>query len=101
MRKEPTAAEARLWSIVRGKRLEGLRFRRQHPIAGYIVDFICLDARLIVEADGGQHSDSARDVARDARLAELGYRVLRFGNEEILRNADGVSQMILAAAIRA
>jgi very-short-patch-repair endonuclease len=101
MRREPTDAEARLWSIVRGKKLENLRFRRQHPIAGYIVDFICLDARLIIEADGGQHSESVRDHIRDVRLTELGYRVLRFSNEDILRNDDGVAAMILSEAGKA
>ncbi|MEZ5792660.1 MAG: endonuclease domain-containing protein [Nitratireductor sp.] len=100
MRREPTDAEAALWSMLRGRQLEGLRFRRQHPIAGYIVDFVCLDAKLIVEADGEQHAESSRDSVRDAQLVALGYTVLRYWNNEILQNSDGVAQDILHYAGR-
>ena len=98
MRNEPTDAEAVLWDILRNRQLEGLRFRRQHPIGGYIVDFICLDRKLIVEVDGGQHCESAEDVARDAALLALGYRTLRFWNHEVLTDGDGVAATILEAA---
>ena len=95
MRKAPTDAEAALWSMLRGRQLEGMRFRRQHPIAGYIVDFVCLDSKLIVEADGEQHAENQRDRFRDAQLAGLGYTVLRYWNHEILQNSDGVALDIL------
>ena len=98
MRKDPTDAEAMLWNILRGKRLEGMRFRRQHTIENYIVDFICLDEKLIIEVDGEQHAESAYDEKRDTRLKELGYTVLRFWNDEILKNSDAMAQMILKAA---
>ncbi len=97
MRNEPTDAEAVLWDIVRGKRLEGLRFRRQHPISNYIVDFVCLEEKLIIEVDGGQHAGNVRDTRRDTELQTLGYTVLRFWNEDVLQNGDGVAQMILHA----
>ena len=95
MRNDPTDAEAAMWDILRGRKLEGLRFRRQHPIEGRIVDFICLDRKLIVEVDGGQHSENATDAIRDRRLTELGYRVLRFWNDEVLKDGDSVARQIL------
>ncbi len=95
MRNAPTDAEAALWDILRGRKLEGLRFRRQHPIGGYIVDFICLDEKLIIETDGSQHADNPEDGRRDRRLAELGYTVLRFWNDDVLTNPDGVALEIL------
>ena len=97
MRNQPTDAEATLWARLRGRQLAGLRFRRQHPLAGYITDFICLEARLIIEVDGSQHADSTRDRNRDEALADLGYCVLRFWNEDILKNAGGVCETILEA----
>ena len=98
MRREPTEAEAKLWSMLRGQRLYGLKFKRQEQLGNYIVDFVCFEARLIVEADGGQHAESARDVVRDAWLTEQGFRVLRFWNSDILGNADGVARLIMEAA---
>jgi len=98
MRKDPTDAEAVLWSILRAKRLEGMRFRRQHPIENYIVDFICLEEKLIIEVDDSQHAENKYDEKRDARLKELGFIVLRFWNDEILKNSDGMAQMILKSA---
>jgi very-short-patch-repair endonuclease len=99
MRRNPTDAERRLWSILRAGRLEGLKFKRQQPIAGYIVDFVCLELKLIVEADGSQHAEPEADTTRDAALTALGYRVLRFWNNDILTNPDGVARMILASAV--
>jgi len=100
MRNEPTDAEHALWQIVRGKKLEGMRFRRQHPIENYIVDFICLGAKLIIEMDGSQHAESNYDVKRDQELRELGYTVLRFWNDEVLVEPDLVAEKILSIAGR-
>lgn len=97
MRREPTDAERALWRILRAKRLEAWKFKRQQPIPPYIVDFVCFAARLAVEADGGQHSDSLRDAVRDPWLEERGFRVLRFWNNDILTNPEGVATAILAA----
>jgi very-short-patch-repair endonuclease len=98
MRREPTEAESKLWSILRGKRRFGLKFKRQEQLGDYIVDFVCFDARLIVEADGGQHAECAQDAVRDAWLKAQGFRVLRFWNNEILTNLEGVARVILDTA---
>ena len=95
LRQDATDAERRLWSRLKNGQLAGWQFRRQHPIPPYIVDFACIAARLIVEADGGQHWESARDARRDAYLAGKGWYVLRFWNQEILTNTDGVIEAIL------
>jgi ATP-dependent helicase HrpA/adenine-specific DNA-methyltransferase len=88
LRATPTDAEMRLWSHLRRKQLHGLRFRRQHPMGIYIVDFFCADAKLIIEVDGGQHADEGD--RRAAWLEGRGYRVIRFWNNEVLNNIDGV-----------
>lgn len=90
MRFDPTDAERKLWTMLRGGRLDGLKFKRQVPIDGYIVDFVCFDARLIVEADGGQHEGSKGDALRDRHFEEQGFRTLRFWNADIFANPDGV-----------
>jgi very-short-patch-repair endonuclease len=95
MRKDATNAEARLWQALKGRQLEGFKFRRQVPLKGYIVDFVCFDARLIVEVDGSQHAESAADSTRDAAFASDGFRTLRFWNDDVLRNIDGVCAEIL------
>jgi len=92
LRREPTEAENRLWGILRGRQLHGAHFRRQHPISPYVADFACVAARLVVEVDGGQHADA--DAARDAYLTRHGWQVLRFWNNEVLENLDGVAQRI-------
>ena len=97
MRRAPTDAEHRLWQILRAKRLSGYKFKRQLPIDRYIVDFACLRHRLIVEADGAQHSDSASDDRRDAHLEAQGFRILRFWNNDIFNNEEGVLTSILNA----
>jgi very-short-patch-repair endonuclease len=97
MRANPTAAERRLWSMLRDRRLPSFKFKRQHVIAPYIVDFICLQRRLIIEADGGQHVESLADRRRDAYLRDRGFRVLRFWNNDVLENPGGVFEMISAA----
>jgi very-short-patch-repair endonuclease len=94
MRRQPTHCEARLWERLRGRQFEGLKFRRQAPIGRYIVDFFCAEQGLILEADGPTHEDSERDQVRDAWLAERGYRLLRFRNEQIAMNLDQVLDII-------
>jgi very-short-patch-repair endonuclease len=96
MRKQPTEAERVLWRHLRGEQL-GDRFRRQHCAGAYVVDFACVAQRLVVEVDGGQHNGSAHDAVRDAWLASKGWRVLRFWNNEVLGNMDGVLQVIAVA----
>jgi very-short-patch-repair endonuclease len=96
-----TDPERQLWGQLRAHRQAGLAFRRQAPMGPYVVDFVSHAARLVVELDGGGHSwavRSRRDEARDAWLADHGYRVLRFWNDEIMRNLVGVFETVLAAA---
>jgi very-short-patch-repair endonuclease len=88
-----------LWPLLRDRRLEGLKFRRQVPLAGYVVDFACFSARLVVEADGPFH-DPAADAERDAALRSQGFPVLRFRNEDIDRNPGPVLSAIRQAAQR-
>ena len=98
MRGAPTDAELRLWRLLRDRRLSGLKFRRQVPVGPYIVDFLCVAARLIVEADGSQHAESSRDEVRDAYLLREGRRVARFWNHEVIQNREVVLETILAHA---
>ena len=95
MRKEPTAAEARFWHEVRNQQLDGLKFRRQVPIGPYIADFMCVEHRLIVEIDGGQHAEAAADTERDEFLKSQGYAVLRFWNHDVLINIESVIDTVL------
>jgi very-short-patch-repair endonuclease len=95
LRRDATDAERRLWSALRDRRLSGYRFRRQFPIGRFIVDFACTKHRLIVEADGSQHADSESDRERTAWLEEQGWRVLRFWNNDILTNTEGVVETVL------
>ena len=97
LRRQLTDAERKLWSVLRNRQLDGAKFRRQQPIGPFIADFVCQDRRLIVEADGGQHSGNASDARRTAFLERKGYRVLRFWNNDILRNVNGVAQVIADA----
>ena len=99
MRKESTDAERRIWSKLRDGRLQGLKFRRQVPIGNAIADFVCFEHKLIVEVDGGQHSENTRDALRDAELTSKGFRVLRFWNPDVMRNTNSVLDTILAAAL--
>jgi very-short-patch-repair endonuclease len=98
MRGAPTDAELRLWRLLRDRRLNGVKFRRQVPLGPYIVDFLCVGAKLIVEADGSQHAESVRDTIRDGYLASQGWKVLRFWNNEVAENREGVLETILAHA---
>lgn len=96
LRRNSTEAERRLWSRLRKRQLDGVRFRRQVPIGPYVVDFACLAERLVVEIDGGQHAlDADRDAARTAWLETRGYRILRFWNNEMLENLEGVCGRVL------
>lgn len=101
MRKSMTEAELKLWNEIRAHRLCGLGFRRQLPIAGYIVDFACPSRKIIIEIDGSQHAEkqhSIRDHTRDRRLEALGWTVLRFWNDDIIRDLENVCTHIAAAA---
>jgi very-short-patch-repair endonuclease len=89
LRKNPTDAERRLWSALRDRRFENYKFRRQVPIGRYIADFACFERKLIVEVDGGQHSESEHDRGRDAWLGSQGLRVLRFWNVDVFQALDG------------
>jgi very-short-patch-repair endonuclease len=97
LRSRSTDAERILWSHIRAKRLEGFKFRRQHPIGKYIVDFACLESKIVIELDGGQHAEPDRkeyDRQRDDWLEKEGYRVLRFWDNEVLQNIRGVLEVI-------
>ena len=95
LRQNMTEAESRVWQILRLRQMNGYKFRRQAPIGRYIADFACHEARLIVEIDGGQHDPSSpREAERSRFLHNEGYRVLRFWNNEVLANLDGVHQTI-------
>ncbi len=89
LRATPTLAEQRLWSHLRASQL-GVRFTRQFPIGNAIADFACRKARLVIEVDGGQHAESAFDETRTAMIEAHGYRVIRFWNNDVLANIDGV-----------
>jgi very-short-patch-repair endonuclease len=101
LRRQMSPAEARLWSALRGRAADGLRFRRQHPIGPYVLDFYCDSARLAVEVDGYAHlmgDRPKRDGRRDAWLAERGIRTLRIDAREVRDGLDGVVGMIVTWA---
>jgi len=98
LRHEQTSAENRLWAELLKFRADGIKYRRQHPIGDFIVDFICLEKRLIIEIDGGQHnleSERQKDNYRTEWLESEGYKVIRFWNNDVLTNIDGVIAQIL------
>ena len=98
LRGNQTDAEQRLWYHLRAHRFMGLKFKRQKPIGRYIVDFVCMEHRLIIELDGGQHAEQATyDRQRDAWLHGEGYRVLRFWNNDVLQELEGVLERIRGA----
>ena len=97
LRGDQTDAETALWNRLRSRQIMGHKFVRQFPIGPYICDFVCRERRLVVEADGGQHADSRRDKVRDRFLRDQGYRVLRFWNNDVLGNIDGVLDVIARA----
>jgi very-short-patch-repair endonuclease len=95
LRSETTDAESHLWHALRNRQLNGFKFKRQAPFGPYITDFVCVEARLIVEADGGQRAGQAEaDSVRTKYFEEGGYRVMRFWNNDILQNLEGVLQTI-------
>ena len=92
-----TDAEQALWHVLRSRQLEGFKFRRQHSIGRFVVDFVCLEQKLIVEVDGGQHAGQVEaDAERTAYLQDKGFRVIRFWNNEVLTEMDGVAVRLLA-----
>ncbi len=98
LRREATPAETLLWKHLRGSQMDGHKFRRQMWLGPFIADFACVEARLVVEADGGQHSEAEEyDARRSAWMAREGYRVLRFWNGDVLTNIDGVLYAIHCA----
>ncbi len=95
LRKNFTDTERLLWKYLRAKQMEGCKFRRQEPIGSYIVDFVCQEKRIVIEVDGGQHStEKERDNERDKWFEGKGYKVLRFWNNEVLSNIEGVLEVI-------
>jgi very-short-patch-repair endonuclease len=96
LRRDMTDAERALWSKLRGRRLEGFKFRSQWTLGRSVADFCCLQSRLIVEVDGGHHSEG-RDAYRTAGLKARGFRLIRFWNNDVLTNMDGVLEVILEA----
>ena len=100
LRREQTDAERMLWSRLRNRWLDGVKFRRQQPIGPYVVDFVSFSRKLVIELDGSQHAETEpkkRDDARTRWLTERGYRVLRFWNNEVLVSTDSVLEMIREA----
>jgi very-short-patch-repair endonuclease len=96
LRLDATDAERRLWYRLRSRQIDGAKFVRQERIGPYVVDFVCRELRLIVELDGGQHATDPRDAVRDKWLSDRGYRVLRFWNNDVLSNTEGVLESIAA-----
>jgi very-short-patch-repair endonuclease len=95
LRRRQTDAERRLWHALRNRALERRKFRRQHPIGNYIVDLVCLDAKLVIELDGGQHLEQATyDQRRQVYLELRGFRVLRFWDDEVLKDLQPVLEVI-------
>jgi very-short-patch-repair endonuclease len=98
LRKSMTKAERLLWSKLRNRQL-GVKFRRQQPLGDYIVDFVCFEKKLIIEVDGSQHIDNNFDVMRDNWLSEREFRVLRFWNNGVLSNIEGILEVIRQSII--
>jgi len=97
LRSNMTEAERRLWYFLRAHRFKGTKFKRQAMIGKYIVDFVCFERSLVIEVDGGQHADSEADRVRTRWLENQGFRVLRFWNNEVLKNIIGVLETIVTA----
>jgi very-short-patch-repair endonuclease len=98
LRTNMTDAEQTLWKVLRGRQFSGHKFRRQHPFGDYVLDFVCLENKLIIEVDGGQHcSQSEYDEVRTKRLQSAGFHVLRFWNNEVLEEFEAVKDKIWMA----
>ena len=101
LRKNMTDVERLLWQRLRDRQLGGFKFRRQHPIGPFFIDFVCLEKKLVVEVDGGQHAKNVEvDVKRSYYLKERGYRVLRFWNNEVLEESESVLSVILSSLLK-
>lgn len=101
LRRNSTEAETILWNRLRARQIEGIKFRRQQPIENFIVDFVSFENRLVIELDGGQHAENRhKDIARDRLLAENGFEVLRFWDNEIFENVEGVLEVIRQRCLR-
>jgi very-short-patch-repair endonuclease len=96
LRANQTDAETVLWNRIRNRQVDGHKFARQVPIGGYVCDFVCRERQIVIEVDGGQHNESAEDAVRDRYLTSEGYRVLRFWNNDVLGNLEGVLTTIQA-----
>lgn len=97
LRRSMTDAEQAMWRILRSRHLSGFKFRRQHPIGPFVVDFVCLEYKLVLELDGGHHAmQQEADTERTSHLQHLGFRVLRFWNNEVLAEMEGVAARVLA-----
>ena len=94
LRRNMTDAEQALWRRLRGCQVKGCKFRRQHPFGDYILDFVCLEAKFVIEVDGGQHNESDRDSARDQALMNAGFRVMRFWNNQVLNEIESVVESV-------
>ena len=95
LRSEMTDAERRLWYRLRVHRFGGVKFKRQVPIGRYVVDFACMSRKVVLEIDGGQHADNEADRVRDQQLAEQGFKVLRFWNNDVLKQTNSVLEVIM------
>jgi very-short-patch-repair endonuclease len=101
LRSNQTDAERKLWNVLRGRQMAGMKFRRQHLFENYILDFVCLENRLVVEIDGGQHQESIMDDGMRTKMLEnAGFQVLRFWNHEVLQHPDAVVEKIWQVASR-
>jgi len=99
LRKYSTDSEQRLWGYLRDKQMEGFKFRRQQPVGRYVADFVNLEKKIVVELDGGQHAINARDKIRDEWFQAEGYKVLRFWDNQVFSNLEGVLEAIRNALL--
>ena len=102
LRREPTPAESKLWAYLRGNKIQGVNFRRQHAIGNFIVDFVSIKQKLIIELDGSQHLEQERSAYDDERtryFQSLGYKVVRFWNDAVMNDIDGVIRAIELALL--
>ncbi|WP_249225639.1 endonuclease domain-containing protein [Tardiphaga alba] len=97
MRKDMTDAERRLWYLLRAHRFQGFKFKRQVPVGPFVIDFACMGLKVLIEVDGGQHAENEADLRRTKWLESRGFRVLRFWNNEVLKNTGAVLEEILSA----
>jgi very-short-patch-repair endonuclease len=99
LRRNSSDAEQLIWSNLRNRNLQNLKFRRQQPLGNFIVDFVCFEKRVVVELDGSQHAGSKKDLLRDRWFNRQDFRVLRFWNNEVFENLDGVLERILEVCL--